>query len=220
MLIEGQARAGNMIDGTGADVGVLIPDLVAAFERSFSNCRVGIFHETAALSHGAFFRLPVRKNHIKLHLSGNGIVQPAPPGDAVNAEFCGKNLLLGRHGTPCFLAHTIEKVFGVFQAFMRAQSGKVGFASFLERTLEFDFELGQFRFKKSILSGFALILLVAGIGRGEAADVTEQMRGARIQIFGFGKDGGPVANVVFFQGLIGLGSFNQMGKIRFDAVFE
>ena len=71
MLVEGQPRPRDGVERGGSDIFHAFPSPIAAIEGGLADSAVGVFHEGAALRHGAALGAAVGKRHVEFELAGN-----------------------------------------------------------------------------------------------------------------------------------------------------
>ena len=115
MLVEGQPRPRDGVERGGGDVFHAFPGPIAASEGGLAHSAVGIFHQGAALRHGAALGAAIGKRHVEFELAGDRVVEAAPSVETVNAEVGREHLLLGAHGALRVFALAAEEVAAVGQ---------------------------------------------------------------------------------------------------------
>ena len=218
--VEGQARPRDGVERGGGDVLHALPGPVASLEGGLAHPAVGVFHQGAALRHGAALGAAVGKGHVELELAGDRVVEAAPGVEAVDAEVGGEHLLLRAHGALRVFALAAKEVAAV------AQGGSLGepFEGFirgvLEGAQEFDiqlFALGGQQGEGGLLAG---VVLVAGVRGGEAAEVGSQVGEPVGQPLGQQEYGLPGAGIVLGERRQGGGLLTRRREIPFQLVLE
>ena len=113
MLVEGQPRPRDGIERSGGDVFHAFPSLIAASEGGLADSAVGVFHQGAALRHGATLGAAVGKRHVEFELARDRVVEAAPSVETVNAEVSREYLLLRTHGALRVFALAAKEVAAV-----------------------------------------------------------------------------------------------------------
>ena len=141
MLVEGQPRPRDGVERSSGDVFHDFPSLIAAIKGGLADSAVGIFHQGAALRHGAALGATVGERHVEFELAGDRVVEATPSVETVNAEVGREHLLLWTHGALRVFALAVEEVAAVGQGGPLGELGKHFVGGVLERAQEFDVEL-------------------------------------------------------------------------------
>ena len=124
MLVEGQPRSRDGVERGGGDIFHAFPGTIAAVKGSLADSAVGVFHQGAALRHGAALGAAIGKRHVEFELAGDRVVEASPGVETVNAEVGREYLLLGAHGALRVFALAAEEVAAVGQGGPLGELGK------------------------------------------------------------------------------------------------
>ena len=171
MLVESQPRPRDGIERGTGDVFHAFPGPIATIEGSLAHSAVGIFHQGATLRHGATLGAAVGKRHVEFEFAGDRVVEAAPGVETVNAEVGREHLLLWAHGALRVFALAAEEMAAIGQGGPLDKLGKNFVGGVLECAQEFDIELFALGCKQGKGGFLAGVVFIAGVRRGEAAEV-------------------------------------------------
>ena len=115
MLVEGQPRPRDGVERSRGDIFHAFPSPVAAIEGGLAHSAVGVFHQGAALRHGATLGAAIGKRHVEFELARDRVVEAAPSVETINAEVGREHLFLRTHGALRVFALAAKEVVAIGQ---------------------------------------------------------------------------------------------------------
>jgi hypothetical protein len=186
--VEREARSGDRVETGGRHVRHALPRLVGASKRGRADFGIHVLEQRARHRdrHSLGERAPGRE--LELEASRDLIVEPAPGGEARHAEVRGEPLELGRERPRRRFTQAPERVLRAREPWISEQCREQGVVRVAERGAHRGQRHLEVRATCGVSRALALDRFVAGVRRGETAEVGAQMCAARRRGFDLEQD--------------------------------